>query len=424
MQGSRSVGFALALGLALAWASPASAAVLPQGTGAACDLFLDYDTTADRAGLLNPRDILGISRHGAETAAACSASLGALHGELRPSWQRENGETSTTMLVRQLYADLPVASPATLTVGRRMRGWDVSYVAQPIDFWGERKDFHDLEDRLRQLRASSLVAFDHIDQSWTLGAAAGEDLRRTDGKAGNQAVLTAETEVGSSHLQFVTQRTPDQPWGFGGGISRVIGSALELHASYFGRYGTERPIHRALLDGDLRYYTAAEQPVDSYRLHDGHWYGQSVVGGQWTAENGVNLLLEWLHDDSGLSRSQWNRLMDLGAFHAAGAGRGVPQSAVDGNLKFDALALAQGPAMRDYLFGRIASDFAGGTVEVYALVNAADRSTSSGLRLTVKPTPRAEAWLDYRANGGGGRSEFGTVPSARTALLALRYFLL
>lgn len=314
--------------------------------------------------------------------------------------------------LRHLYRSFAVEEGWTATLGKAPRGWDVGYAAQPIDFLGDRKSVRDPEDRLGERKASAFAALDHTAGPWSAFAVFGE--YRLAGDRRPQFILSAERNFGALHAQAITQAPRGEPPGLGGAVTQVIGQALELHASGFVRQGNDRPVHQGVVaDEGFRLFRRGEQPVAAWQADDGRLFPRWVAGGQWTSEDGLNLVAEWVHDRRGLSRSQWHRLAALTDLHAA-----APPAAADGNLRFDASSLWPAGTMRDYAFLRAAKSVAGVDAEARALVNLADGSADLGLRLTLPILERFRLWLDLDAAVGRPRSEFGSVPGAATALLA------
>ena len=302
-----------------------------------------------------------------------------------------------------------------------LRGWDPGYIAQPLDFLGQPKNVRDLEDRLSERQASVFVELGRNTTEWSTSFIIGEN--RMYAEPQGQAIIVVEKNFNGTNMLLVTQKTFDQPAGIGSGMSTVIGEGLELHGSFFTRRGTRRPIHLSLLNYDFKFYGPNEFPVSDYRLHDDHWYSQWVIGGQWTVPSGLNVLLEWTHDESGLSPAQWDELVALTQFHANGASLGVPSAAVSGNLAYDADTLSRnGGSMQDYLFVRFSYPLQSLEFEISSLINTYDQSHSSGIRITYKPAQRWQTWIDMRWNQGDTGTEFGEVPVRRDTLLAMRYF--
>jgi hypothetical protein len=409
----------------------ASLAMAMQSTlGAAedihCEAFGKVESSRARSSTLNPDGSLTIVTKSNELGSLCDGAHFGWNWQVRAAareqWDTSNSDSSDYEIVlRQAYRTFDLGDQWTLTAGRKLRGWDTGYSAQPIDFLGEKKNSADLEDRLSERTPSVFLAFDHIGDDWTNSVIFAEN--RLYEKKRPQILLTAETNRHGTNLQLILQKTSDQPWGGGGGASTVIGKALELHGSFFGRRGTARPIHLSLINDDFRFYGPGENPVSEHRLHDGTWYPQWVVGGQWTAESGLNLLMEWTHDSSGLTPEKWRQLLALSGFHAGGAAFGVPPAGIRGNVAFDAATLSRvGGTMQDYAFARAVYPFTQFDAEAYALINAYDRSSAAGVRFTYKVSRRFQSWLDLRWNRGHDGTEFGEVPVARSMLLGFRYF--
>lgn len=353
-----------------------------------------------------------------EGIGICGGTVERFVWEVRASgFGQDDGYATDALYLRQLYRRFEINEDWGLTAGRGLRAWDVGYVAQPTDFLGSGKSIYDLEDRLSQRRTSTFAALDHFVDGWTLNAIVGQ-YHGFD-RSLPQAILSADADIKGTHMTLLGQKTRYQPVGVGADISSVIGQSLELHASGFARQGTDRPIHQSLLDNDFRFYPSGSTPVSSWRRDDERWYPRWVVGGQWTDDSGLNLMLEWKYDASGLSKSQWNRLMSLTDFHANGGQLGVSSSAINGNLKNDAATMQSNGTMRSYLFLRAAYPQEWLESEIHTLINLADGSSNWGVRFTHNLTDSVKSWIEFNANVGSGHQEFAQVPLARNVLLAL-----
>lgn len=328
----------------------------------------------------------------------------------------EGGGERHALALRHLYRRIEVDDSWSVTLGKAARGWDFGYAAQPLDFLGDPRDVNDVEDRFHLRKASVFGGVDYASGNSTYGLVIGEYRQTGDNQP--QVIATAETQFGATHVLAVAQKPEEQPPGIGAGFSTVVGQSLELHGSAFFRQGTARKIHRSLLDGRKTFYRKGDDPIADWRAASTRWFPRWVTGGQWTAESGLNVVTEWLHDESGLSRDQWSLLRDLADFHAAGASLGLPGDAIEGNLRNDARTLSLGGSMRDYVFLRLALPFGGMDGELRTLVNAADLSTSWGIRLTWPFGQGARLWLDASLNAGRTGTEFNEVPAARAAVLA------
>ena len=371
-----------------------------------------------RPGSFRVGDLIAQSGPSGEGIGLCGGTVEGLVWEVRADgFAQTSGYATDRLYLRQLYRRFPLAEDWAVTVGRGLRGWDVGYVAQPVDFLGQSKNIYDLEDRFSERKTSAYAALDHFVDDWTLTGTLGQ--YRLYDRSLPEAIFTAETDIDGTHLLLITQKTRYQPAGGGGAISSVIGQALELHASGFARQGTDRPIHLSLINDESRFFPAGDNPVAAWRLHDARWYPRWVVGGQWTDDSGLNLMAEWTHDASGLTKNQWTQLMALTDFHANGARFGVPAAGIAGNLKDDAATLGQNGSMQDYLLLRVDYPLIWLETELRSLINLQDGSTSWGLRLTHNLSDNMRAWLQFDCNLGGGRSEFAQVPLGHDGLLAV-----
>ncbi len=385
-----------------------------------CEAFVAPNMVHERSNMFRVDGLSDPDGAAVEGGALCGGTFEGWNWQVRGAVTYEDGDWDPDPTIRRLSHAFEIDDQWTFTIGKEPRGWDGAYVAQPLDFLGDVKDYVDIKDRLGELEPSILAAVDYFGEDWTLSAVVGEN--RTYDQKRVQMILTAERNLGGTNVQALLQKTPEQPLGLGGGLSSVIGQSLELHFSVFARQGTARPIHRSLVDGDFRFFPSANNPIGAHRINDDKWYPRWVTGGQWTAVSGLNFLAEWMHDQRGLNSTQWNRLKRLTDFHASGNAFGVSGEAIDGNLRYDAASIRVGGNMRDYLFLRASYPVEQWEFEANALTNLHDASVSSGLRVTREIRDDLIAWLELRANLGRDGTEFGEVPTGHSVFLAIKKF--
>jgi hypothetical protein len=126
----------------------------------------------------------------------------------------------------------------------------------------------------------------------------------------------------------------------------VASDALELHASV-----------RAFVHADSNSSVNTGTGLsfaNPWRASQSDAGQQVLVGGTWTSESQISLLVEGWHDDTALTDAQWNAWAARNQALPLWVARGVPTSAVAGNLAWQGNAFSVSKNLRqDNLFARL-----------------------------------------------------------------------
>lgn len=99
---------------------------------------------------------------------------------------------------------------------------------------------------------------------------------------------------------------------YGVSWTTILGDALEVHGEYAVQQGRDRFIPQVsakpVFDerGSLVLPTISSYQKDN--AHQKRWLSQFLLGGQYTFENGINLIGEWLYHQSGYTNKEWKRI--------------------------------------------------------------------------------------------------------------------
>ena len=369
------------------------------------------------------------SRRGGVGAVVVEAEALNISARLRLEAERHSGAGRLRHRVQiQELAHRSTLGPSTrLTLGKTVLNWDVTYANRPLGFFPTGSDRGDVEDRAVRTAGLPLVALSQGLGTLHLTAVVSEDFgteRDGFGRGRTQAALRVAGAVGATDLAAVVHWAKGLSPALGGSVTHVRGQGLELHASALVRAGHERPRHAAAEGSSVRFYGPGEDPYSRSRERDGRWYAQATLGGQYTTDSLVNILVEAVYDGRGLSPTQWGRLRDLNtALAAAGQTGAAPAAAVAANRALTARSLLPQGSRRLYGFVRLTQVWGDVTPEASAFIGLEDGSASLAARLTYAPSPTWDAWLEGRVAVGPPGSEFGESPErARLAVVFRRFF--
>ena len=381
--------------------------------------------TEPRGGPLNPNNAARIAAINNEAALGIEGSWERLSFRLRATllkgWKPADSANGD-FAVQELNRVFAIGDDVRLSVGKRLLSWDVGFAAQPLGFFQKRPVLRDITDEFGRSEGVPLVAVTWLGESaWTTLVYSDDFENEADGfnQGLRQWALNVGYDFPNLTVSGVLQQPLDQRLGFGGSVSGVVSDEIALHGSFFTREGTRRPIHQSIATGRMLFFE--ENPYASFRVRDRGRYPRWVIGGRWTPDAFTEFLVEWSHDERGLSSGEWRRFQDLIRIHQDGATLGIPQAVIVGNLLFDSQTLIPTGARQDYLFIRVSHQLEDIALAGSGFINLADRSFVPAITLDYHGWRDWSAHLRASAFVGNSASEFGLSPLEWTLSTGLRY---
>jgi hypothetical protein len=328
--------------------------------------------------------------------------------------------------VRELALDVSLGEALDLVVGKKILKWGTGYAFNPTGVVEPQRSPSDPSDRLNQNNGRNLVSLTAFFGKTSITAVYLNDARYANSSlqwGNNELAARAYTFLGGLDISLVGHYREGDRLELGANSSYVIGDDLELHGEILGKRGSYALFHRIITSDN------PGQIFDSYPYVP--LYGDSrqiflktLVGGQYTLDNGINIALEYYHNAEGLSVQEWKRWMNFVKFQDAVQSGAVPVSPdlivpSRMNLLWSLLTLSTRGTMRDYLFARGAySDDTWGC-EVICFMNANDQSFVAIPTLTWKASVSLSLYLRYTAYAGRDGSEFGSLFTTGSTALGL-----
>jgi hypothetical protein len=300
--------------------------------------------------------------------------------------------------VRQAYARVSAASWLDVEAGKRLVRWGTGYAFTPTGLLDPPRDATDPQDRLglNDGMALAQATLFRGDTALTVAAAAPRAWRSATAAPERLVAAKLRTAIHGFEVAFVASAADGRRVSTGANFTHVIGERLEWHGEW-------------LLHDGISPWLARLDPAAS-----GARTASALLGVQYTAANGVNLVVEVYRDGNGLDGAAWNRLV----------GGARPAVSQPGATSAASAAIGR-PSRRDFVFLRAAraSTTARWRPELMAIAGTDDGA------LTIVPT---SAWTirdhaDVYVRGvvltGARRSEPRAAPIAGTvtAGLAIRY---
>jgi hypothetical protein len=328
--------------------------------------------------------------------------------------------------VRELALDVSLGEALDLVVGKKILKWGTGYAFNPTGVVEPQRSPSDPSDRLNQNDGRNLVSLTAFFGKTSLTAVYLNDARYANSSLGwgkNELALRAYSFMAGLDISLVGHYREGDRLELGANSSYVIGDNLELHGEILGKRGSSALFHPVITSDN------PGQIFDSYPYvplysDSREIFLKTLVGGQYTLDNGLNLALEYYHNSEGLSVQEWKRWMNFVKFQDAAQSGAVPVSPdlivpSRMNLLWSLLTLSTRGTMRDYLFARgaYADDTWG--CEVIFFMNANDQSIVAIPTLTWKASVSFSFYLRYTAYAGRDGSEFGSLFTTRSMTLGL-----
>ena len=293
-----------------------------------------------------------------------------------------------------------------ISAGKKVVAWDVGYGFRPNDVVQQETRRSLLSTPLEGRPLLQLEQFS-TDRATTLVWVNPQRLQAqaADSRGADESALAARGywRDGASDWFGFARVGRHSGASLGLATAQVVDEALEWHAS-------ARLLQRH--DGWQQAAMAARgsNPWQQTTLGG---TGQWLVGGQWTSDSQHSLLLEWWHDGSTPSASQWRAWQARN--QALASAPIAPSSA--GQLAWQTTPLAGPGLQRDNLYLRWSWQPERWTLAADALLHPADRGVLLGASLQWQ----GERWrlsAALRQSAGPARALLRQLPQPRSASLA------
>ncbi len=328
--------------------------------------------------------------------------------------------------VRELALDISLGDAFDIVAGKKILKWGTGYAFNPTGVVEPQRSPSDPSDRLNQNDGRNLVSLTAFLGKTSLTAVYLNDIWYANSsfhRGANEIALRAYSFLGGVDISLIGHYREGDRLELGANSSYVIGDDLELHAEVLGKKGSSALYHPIINSDDPGQLFGSYPYVPLY-TDSRQVFLKTLVGGQYTLDNGVNVALEYYHNAEGLSVPEWKRWMNFVKLQdkvQRGAVAVSPERILPSrlNLLWSLLTLSTRGTMRDYIFlrGAYADDTWG--VEVIFFMNANDQSVVAIPTFTWKVSPLISVYVRYAAYAGRDGSEFGSLFTTGTATLGL-----
>ena len=269
------------------------------------------------------------------------------HADVLAQAQRpEGGPGHTQAAVLEAYA-AGQAGAWQWTAGRKVVGWDVGYGFRPNDLV-QQEQRRTLVSQPLQGRPVLMAEQFGAESAWSLVAVNPTTGRDATGAGESALAARWYQRLGSADAYAFARWGRRTQGSVGAAWSWVASDALELHASlrHLARHDTWQ---------DASASAGALASASPWRALTAGAAQQLLLGGTWTSERQVSVLLEAWHDGTAPSRGQWKRWVNRNAALQHLGAVGAPALAVAANLAWQTQAFSASPSLhRQNLFARLA----------------------------------------------------------------------
>lgn len=294
------------------------------------------------------------------------------------------------------------------SVGKKVVSWDVGYGFRPNDVVQQEQRRSLLPTTLQGRGVLLLEHFD-ADTAWSFVAVNPQHRRRDIGAA--EPALAARVY----HRQGAVDGHGFARWGartgasVGGAVAWVASDALELHASL--RHVQH---HDTLLNTNANATALLQQnPWQPQRGGSGQ---QALIGGTWTNEDQLSLLVEAWYDGTAPSKAQWQTWRTRNAgLSTLEANAFIPKTALAGNWAWEASAFSVSNNLhRNNLFARLSWTHENWQPALDVLYHPADRGRILTASLTWQGD-RLKIETGWRTHSGPSTAVVRQLPIQRQA---------
>ena len=292
------------------------------------------------------------------------------------------------------------------SAGKKVVSWDVGFAFRPNDVVQQ--------ETRRALAAEALTGrpllmAEHFDADTAWSLVWVNPLEPQANTGGQEAALAARVyqRAGAVDWHGFARQGEHTGTSVGAAASWVATDAIELHASVRA-YQHADSIRSTNTGASL----STGNPWQATRLGAGQ---QILVGGSWTGESQIGLMVEAWHDDTALSDAHWRDWTARNAVLPTWLSRRVPPAAVAGNLAWQGNAFGASNSLRqDNVFARLSWQHERWQTALDVLYTPTDQGTISTASL-LWSGDRVKLEAGLRSHGGPDSAIVRQLPVQRQA---------
>lgn len=328
----------------------------------------------------------------------------------------EQSSPEYKIVINELYYDFSLFGER-FSLGKKILSWDVGFGFRPLDVLQQENRRTVISTTLDGVPYLAWERF-HGDSAWMLVYA-----NPGSGKAGtpkNDESLSLKYYLrdGNTDWHAIARLSERNHAEVGGAFANVPMESMEWHGSllYQGRY---EQLYNSLAGASGILISSSDPMVRRSRQHG----VKALVGFTLTGESGFSLLGEAWYDAGAYTAGEWRDVKSLAERQAALVVRGVPVSAVKGNIAHSTRYFDRPNLLRENLLLRLSHRREGGNLEpaLDVLCTPADGGVVATAAIGYTGNHfRLDAGV--RQYGGAGNSAYRLLPEERIIFFAVQGF--
>lgn len=362
------------------------------------------------------------------------------HLNLHAFYDTQEGDSirDVKVNINELFFNFFLGERLELDLGKEIIKWGTGYAWNPTAVISPLKNSQDAQDRLERLSGLEMVKLNLFLGGFTITGVALPELDFPREQAYLPRWKSTEWAgkiyrlIKDVDLSLVVFGSKDSKTVVGMNFSRVLGNNLELHGEMASKEGSEnfyleKKSEEYTVNGKLvpRVYEYSQSRKDERKI-----YSQYVLGSQYTFQNGINLALEYFHNDEGYNNRQWSEIIEFLKYSNQALNDDQYTLENGENMGNIYLSGANGylnsltGVRRNYLFlrGYIPGIFRQSNLEIILLNSLDDGSSVIIPTLSYEPLGYLSLYLLTNIFLGDGESEFGILYENYTVNLGVKLF--
>jgi hypothetical protein len=329
--------------------------------------------------------------------------------------------------LRELSLDFSLSDEFDITLGKKILKWGPGYAFNPTGVVEPQRSPSDPSDRLGQNDGRKLMSANAFFGSSSISLVYMNDVRYESSKLSwskQEIALRAYTLINGFDLSLIGHYKEDDRLEIGFNWSKVVGSNLEFHSEVLAKKGSSVHYHQIITSDNEQQIFSSNPSITLYNQSD-RIFSKILFGGQYTFENGINLVLEYYHDAEGLNRIEWQRWMKFIKFQNS-----IQQGLITvspklreisrNNILWAMQTLSPRGTMSDYFFAREFYSIGNWSLECIQFLNAVDYSAVLISSLTLGMSENISLYSRWTSYIGDSDSEFGALFNSSSFNLGIR----
>ncbi len=330
--------------------------------------------------------------------------------------------------LREVYVDYSLTDELNILVGKKILKWGTGYAFNPTGVVEPQRNPSDPSDRLNQYEGRKLLSLGGFVGGSSLTLVYLNDVSLRESKlqsTDHELAVRVYSLVGGVDLSLIAHFKQRQKPEAGMNAAYVVGSNLELHAEVLAKQSSRSLYHRVITSDDERQFFSSYPYVPLYE-NSGRIFYKLLLGGQYTFESGLNITLEYFHNEEGLSEKEWKQWMRFIKFHndIQQGNIVVPPALVElsrYNLLWSLQTVSPRGTMRDYLFARGYYTLDAWSFELMYFTNIADLSAVVIPSVSSRLSEYVSVYSRFTLFLGKDDSEYGALFNRYAVNLGIRF---